>query len=164
MKDLYDSKWRDLPYLDVYSEAFSDGEHIPALYTCDWENHFPRIIVSWIPEEVESLVLIVDDPDAPERTFTHLIAWNILTTWDKVIIDEDTLIDAKIWKNDFGNHKWWWPCPPKWDWIHHYYFKIYWIDTDLELPYNISKEELISEMDLDNNAVAYWELIWEYER
>lgn len=164
MKDIYDLRGWVVPYLEVSSKDFESWGHIPSLYTCDGENHFPPIMVSWVPEEVESLVLIVDDPDAPSKTFVHLVAWNILSTWERVIIDEDTLTQAVLGKNDFGFNKWGWPCPPKWHGIHHYYFKIYWLDIDLDMYENSTKDDILTELDTNNCVVAYGELVWEYER
>lgn len=164
MNDIYDLDAMNLPYLEVSSKAFVDWWNIPSIYTCDWWNHFPDILVSWIPMEVETLVLIVDDPDAPGKTFVHMIAWNIIASWDTSIIDENTLINANIWKNDAFTREWVWPCPPRRNGVHHYYFKVYWINWTLELPDNISAQELIKQINLSDSLVAYWELIWEYER
>lgn len=164
MEDIYDISEKNIQNLEITSKYFDDSEHIPAIFTCDWGNNFPSLMVSQIPSEVQTLALIVDDPDAPNKTFVHLVAWNIPFAWDEAIIDEDILTQSKIWKNDFFNKRWGWPCPPMWHWIHQYYFKVYWLDTDMELLDNSTKEDFLKTIDLNNNLVAYWELIWEYER
>ena len=63
--------------LVVTSPAFMDGEHIPSKYTCDGENVSPPLNIRGIPEGTKSLVLIVDDPDAPIGTWVHWVVWNI---------------------------------------------------------------------------------------
>ena len=60
--------------------------------------------------------------------------------------------------------KWWWPCPPVGHGIHHYYFKIYWLDRELKIDNTTKKEGLIREMDSKNCIVAYGEIVGEYER
>lgn len=150
--------------LNVTSPNFSSGGEIPMMYTCDWEDSFPLISVSNIPSNAESLALIVDDPDAPMKTFVHLIAWNILVSWDQISINDDILWSADIWVNDMWVTDWWGPCPPKWHWEHHYHFKVYALNKVLELEWNITKSYLLDVINSQNSLVWYGELVGVYER
>jgi Raf kinase inhibitor-like YbhB/YbcL family protein len=59
------------------SEAFEHGSEIPRRHTCEGEDVSPALSWSDPPHVTRTLVLIVDDPDAPIGTFTHWLAWNI---------------------------------------------------------------------------------------
>ncbi|MCX5799544.1 MAG: YbhB/YbcL family Raf kinase inhibitor-like protein, partial [Proteobacteria bacterium] len=63
--------------LKITSPAFKDNESIPKKYTCDGKDISPPIIFENVPREAKSLVLIVDDPDAPMGTWVHWVLWNI---------------------------------------------------------------------------------------
>ena len=63
--------------LSVESPAFENNKFIPAKYTCDGDDVNPPLVIKGIPEEAKTLVLIVDDPDAPMGTWNHWIVWNI---------------------------------------------------------------------------------------
>src|SRR5688572_14439292 len=65
------------PMLDVHSPSFKNGNDIPRKYTCQGQNINPELKVRDIPEEARSLVIIVEDPDAPSGTFNHWVVWNI---------------------------------------------------------------------------------------
>ncbi len=84
--------------------------------------------------------MIVDDPDAPGGTFTHWIVWNIPPT-TKI---EENSAPGKQGANDFDKTNYGGPCPPSGR--HRYYFKLYALDTMLNLKDEASREELISEM------------------
>lgn len=164
MKDIFDIQGRNIPHLEVTSRHFHSWDYIPSIFTCEGWNNFPAIKVTGIPSEVKTLALIVDDPDAPGKTFVHLVAWNIPILWNGAIIDENILVWSKIGINDFWTKKWGWPCPPKGHGIHHYCFKVYWLNTDLDIHQDATKEDVLNKIDINTNLVAYWELIWEYER
>jgi hypothetical protein len=112
----------------VSSPAFGNNGTIPAMYTCDGENINPELILADLPENTESLVLIVDDPDAPTGTFTHWTVWDIEPT--------DTIAENNIpgtqGFNDFGITDYSGPCPPSG--THRYFFRIYSLNTTLGLP------------------------------
>jgi phosphatidylethanolamine-binding protein (PEBP) family uncharacterized protein len=63
--------------LNVRSLAFSQGGHIPKKYSCEGENINPPLEISNIPDEAQTLALIVEDPDAPSGIFYHWLVWNI---------------------------------------------------------------------------------------
>lgn len=124
---------------------------IPVKYTCSGENINPEISISGIPAETKSLALIMDDPDAPSGDFVHWVMWNILTDGK---ISENSAPGVQG-VNDFGENKYGGPCPPSG--THHYHFKIYALDTKLELPAETDKQGLLKAME--GHVLASGELV-----
>jgi Raf kinase inhibitor-like YbhB/YbcL family protein len=126
--------------IKVFSSAFESNGTIPKKYTCNGKNINPPLEFQGIPEEAESLVLILDDPDAPMKTFTHWIVWNIGPV---AKIEEDSIPGIEG-MNDFRKIGYGGPCPPSG--THRYFFRIYALDKQLELQEGASRKELESEM------------------
>jgi Raf kinase inhibitor-like YbhB/YbcL family protein len=144
------------PYLQLSSAAFLDGQHIPAKFTCDGENKSPQLEVGNIPEGTQSLALIVEDPDAPNGTWTHWLIWNIKPIHE-IMENEAPGIQGK---NDFGNNNYGGPCPPSS--THRYYFRLYALSQKLNLPEGATKEELLQAIEPVKLAKA--ELMGKYNR
>ena len=130
--------------LDFYCTDFEDGDILPEKYTCEGDGVNPAFHISGVPEEAESLVIIVDDPDAPSGDFLHWMVWNLPI--DTQFITEGELPEEAVEGfNDFGNAEYGAPCPPSGS-QHRYQFKLYAIDTDLDLDEDISKSRLEKEI------------------
>ena len=144
------------PYLTLSSPAFMEGQHIPEKYTCDGENISPQLEFGNLPAGTQSLALIVDDPDAPNGTWTHWLIWNMQPL--------HTLMENEApgtqGKNDFGNNNYGGPCPP--NGTHRYYFRLYALSQKLNLPEGASKEELLKAIEPVKLAKA--ELMGKYNR
>ncbi len=125
--------------INVQSPAFNNGENIPKKYTCDGEGINPPLTISHLPAGTKSLVLIVDDPDAPAGTFTHWALWNISPTVES-IGENDTPAGATSGINSAGESDYAAPCPPSG--THRYFFKVYALDTIISLPTNTKINEL----------------------
>ena len=119
---------------------FKINEKIPEKYTCDGTDINPPLEIKDIPQDTKSLALIVDDPDAPNGTFTHWVVYNISP---KTKIKEDSTPGVQG-LNDFHKKIYQGPCPPSGD--HRYYFKLYALDDMLPLSEGESREKVISEM------------------
>ncbi|RMD87665.1 MAG: YbhB/YbcL family Raf kinase inhibitor-like protein, partial [Candidatus Dadabacteria bacterium] len=131
--------------MEIKSKAFKDGEYIPRKYTCQGEDISPPLEVSDIPEGTLSLALIMDDPDAPMGVWVHWILWNISPD-DSLNIEENTLPTGSIEGiNSWGKRGYGGPCPPSG--THRYMFKIYALDTTLNLSPHSRKEDLIAAME-----------------
>lgn len=117
--------------MKIFSRAFQSGELIPSKYTCDGNNISPPLKISGIPKAAKSLALIVDDPDAPAGTWVHWIIWNI-NPQTTSIAEQSVPADAIEGKTSFGKSGYGGPCPPSG--THRYFFKIYALDTWLDLP------------------------------
>lgn len=114
----------------IESPAFAHHQTIPTKYTCDGNDISPPLHFKNLPKEAISLVLIVDDPDAPSGTFDHWIAWNISPS--SLDLPEGAKLQHQG-TNGFGLSRYRGPCPPRGK-AHRYFFKIYALDTMLDLP------------------------------
>ncbi len=117
--------------MQITSPAFAAGAMIPVKYSCKGESVNPPLAISNVPTGTASLALIVDDPDAPSGTWTHWTVWNIAPT--TVTIGENSVPMGAVQgttsaKNNFYQG----PCPPSG--THRYFFKLYALDTMLDLP------------------------------
>ena len=131
--------------MQLTSSAFSDGGEIPR--ECGYKNgnKEPPLAVSGIPEEAESLVLIMDDPDAMGavgKVWVHWVAWNIDPT-----IELDDVVDHLSIEGmtDFGEVGYGGPAPP--DKRHTYVFKLYALDSELDLPDKSTKADVEKAME-----------------
>jgi Raf kinase inhibitor-like YbhB/YbcL family protein len=143
--------------LSIKSPAFESNKLIPAKYTCDGANVNPPLTIEDVPEETRSLVLIVDDPDAPMGTWNHWIVWNIPPTTRKI---EENTIPGTEGISTYRKHAYGGPCPPYG--THRYFFKVYALDTKLGLnPYS-QKEDV--EKAMEGHVLAKGELLGLYRR
>ncbi len=137
--------------MKISSPVFEDGGTIPVKYTCDGENISIPLRFSDIPEETESLALIMDDPDAPSGVFVHWVIYNMpagLSALPEGISNEPYLEGGILQGvNSFGKIGYSGPCPP--DGPHRYMFKLYALDTILEADAGLSKHELLALMEGD---------------
>ena len=130
---------------NLSSSAFSNGNPIPARYTCDGADLSPALAWSAAPDTTQSLALIVDDPDAPMGTWTHWLLWNIPSR--ATLLAEDApkieLLDngARQGINDFQRIGYGGPCPPPGK-PHRYFFKLYALDARLDLKPGAAKAAL----------------------
>ena len=143
--------------ISITSPAFQAGGDIPAKFTCNGTNIGPELQISGVPNEAKSLVLIVDDPDAPRGLFTHWIVWNIDPKTTRV--GENGAPTAGVQgTNDFGKRNYGGPCPPSG--THRYFFKIFALDTKLELKPSARRAELDAAMR--GHVLAQGELMGRY--
>lgn len=144
--------------MKIRSTSFKNNEFIPSRYTCDGKNISPPLIFEGIPEGAVSLVLIVDDPDASGRIFTHWVVYNI----DPGLRDipENNFHGNEFHgKNSFENLDYSGPCPPSG--THRYFFRLYALDSMMTL-YKPDIEELQSAMEA--HIVDSAELVGLYHR
>jgi Raf kinase inhibitor-like YbhB/YbcL family protein len=142
--------------LQVSSPAFAVNQVIPAQYTCEGKDINPPLEIAGIPEKARSLTLIVDDPDAPGKTWVHWVVWNIPITHH---IKENS-IPGEQGVNDFKRTAWGGPCPPSG--THRYFFKVYALDTLLQLSSTTTKKQL--EQAMGEHILAFGELVGNYKR
>ena len=117
--------------MKISSSAVSHNQSIPAKYTCDGENINPPLQIVDVSSAAKSLVLISDDPDAPMGTWVHWTAWNI-SPEIKEIAENSVPIGAVEGMTSFGDKGYGGPCPPSG--THRYFFKLYALDSILDLP------------------------------
>src|SRR3989344_3122442 len=130
--------------MKIKSPAFEENQTIPIIYTCDGDNINPHLDISEVPPSAQSLVLIMDDPDAPDGTFTHWMVWDIPP--QTLEISENSFPEGSTQGiNSAGQVGYFAPCPPSG--LHHYHFKLFALNRKLDVTQNISREELEGEMD-----------------
>ncbi len=152
--------------LDLKSDAFISGQSIPAKYSCIGKNVSPALAWSDPPAGTQSFALIVDDPDAPMGTWVHWVLFNIPA--DRRSLAEDLPVTGKnvgpdaiyFGKNSSGNSRYDGPCPPSG--THRYYFKLYALDTLVDLLPGATKEELVKAMQ--GHILAQGELMGTFSK
>ena len=143
--------------ISVATSDFQAGGDIPAKFTCNGANVNPELKINGVPSEAKSLVLIVDDPDAPRGLFTHWILWNIdPKTTD---IGENSVPAGGVQgTNDFGKRNYGGPCPPSG--THRYFFKIFALNMKLDLKTSARRADLDAAMK--GRVMAQGELMGRY--
>lgn len=142
--------------LTVKSSAFANDALIPAKYTCDGQNINPELTIADFPKETKTLALVIEDPDAPKGTFDHWVMWNI-PPGQKI---RENSAPGTQGKNGNKENKYYGPCPPSG--THHYHFKVYALDEELNLPDSTDKNKLMEAMQ--GHILAQGELIGRYQR
>lgn len=142
--------------MKITSPAFENNAPIPAKYTCQGEDISPPLAIADLPENTASLALIVDDPDAPMGIWDHWIVWNIPPT-SKI---EENSAPGTQGKNGWGRNDYGGPCPPSG--THRYFFKLYALDTELNLKKGATKAEL--EAAMEGHILQRAEAIGLYEK
>ena len=117
--------------LQLSSSAFAPGGDIPTQFSCKGDNMNPPLEIHGVPSSAQSLVLILDDPDAPGGLFTHWIVWNILPSTSGVA-QKSVPGGGVEGTNGFGKKGYGGPCPPSG--THRYIFHVFALDQKLDLP------------------------------
>lgn len=154
--------------LIIKSVDFKQMGEIPELFTCDGQNLSPELNWSGVPENAKSLVLIVDDPDAPDPaapklTWVHWLLYNIpvtATQLPKAVNAAALPQGTRQGKNDWKKTGYGGPCPPIGR--HRYFHKLYALDIVLPDLHEPTKAEL--EKAMSGHIIEKTELIGTYQR
>ncbi len=153
-------------FMKLTSAAFKQGETIPARHTCEGDNISPALLWMGAPAAVKSFALIADDPDAPAGTWVHWVIYNIppeAKGLPEAVPDAKTLEDGSLQGvNDFKKTGYGGPCPPKGHGSHRYFFKLYALNSMLNLDAGVSKPDL--EKAIKDRILGRADLIGRYER
>ncbi len=148
----------------IKSSAFEHEGMIPSKFTCDGADVSPPLEWTGVPEDVDSLVLISDDPDAPGKTWVHWVLFNLSPEVSS--LEEDMPKDKKLDSGavqgvtDFGRNGYGGPCPP--GGTHRYFFKLYALDTTLDLGPSAKKSDVVKAME--GHVLAEGQLMGKYAR
>jgi len=155
--------------LTVQSPAFASNTVVPQRFTGDGADVSPQLSWSGVPDSAKELALIMDDPDAPTpESWVHWVIYKIppsVTSLLENIAKTDTLTapeGALQGKNSWGNIGYGGPAPPPGHGVHHYYFKLYALDTALNVSSGLTKAELHSA--IEGHVLAEGELVGTYQR
>lgn len=150
--------------IHLTSSAFQEGGMIPPKYTCDGDDVSPPLSWKPVPPNVKSLALIADDPDAPNGTWVHWVMYDIppeeLELSEGIPGIPTIASGGKHGINDFKRHGYGGPCPPSG--THRYYFKLYALDCEIDLPPGITKDRL--EKAMEGHIVGEGKLMGRYHR
>lgn len=151
--------------LKLTSPAFRDGERIPQKYTCEGKDVSPPLEWSGAPEGTKSFALICDDPDAPMGTWVHWVVYNIPNTTNSLLeaVPKGDVVLGGVSQGmtSFGWVGYGGPCPPRGP-AHRYFFKLYALDTLLNLEPGVTKEKLLKAME--GHILATAQLMGLYSR
>ncbi len=150
--------------IDIQSDVFEEGGDIPAKYTCDGKDISPPLKWSGFSDSTKSFAIICDDPDAPVGTWVHWVICNIpvsMTSLPEGIKIKETVLEGVLQGiNDFRRIGYGGPCPPRG--THRYYFRIYALDSMLDLTAGASKLKLLKTME--GHILSKGELMGKYSR
>lgn len=140
--------------MHITSTVFFNQKPIPSVYTCKGKNYNPPLQFTDVPDQAKSLVLIMDDPDAPMGTWVH---WTIFNMEPATlgIEEQHKPTSGTEAMTSFGKPGYGGPCPPSG--THHYFFKLYALDTRLELTPQADKQAIESAMQ--GHVIAQAELV-----
>lgn len=125
----------------VKSPDFADNNYIQFKFTCDGKNMSPGLVLENIPSDAKSIALIMDDTDSPNGEFVHWVMWNMPVN---AKIAENKAVGT-VGKNSHGENKYFGPCPP--NGMHTYHFKVYALNSLLDIPSGSGKAELLKAME-----------------
>ena len=121
------------------SRAFTHEGMIPDRYTCDGADVSPELGIEGVPEGTVSLVLVVDDPDAPGGTWDHWVVFDIPVT---ASVPEDVGATGTGGLNSWQRTGYGGPCPPSG--THRYFFTVLALDAELDLAEGATKVEVLA--------------------
>jgi len=148
--------------IDFTTPNFKDGAAIPKEFTCDGEGKKPTLAYRQLPAGAIELVLVVEDPDAPDGTFTHWTAWGIAAApGGGLAPDGQFPAGVKEGKNSAGKVGWTPPCPPKGDKPHRYVFSVYALHTPIFIKRGADPDAVIGVLD---GAVARGQTVGRFGR
>lgn len=145
--------------MKITSSTFSQGNPIPAKYTCDGGDVIPPLEFEEIPGEAKSLAIICQDPDSPSGDFVHWIIFDI-DPQTLEIKEGEVPTGAIEGTNDFGNTNYGGPCPGSGS--HRYVFKLYALNQKLGLNPQVTKAEF--QKSLEGHTMAEAEVFGTYQR
>jgi Raf kinase inhibitor-like YbhB/YbcL family protein len=151
--------------MQIASAAFAANGEIPAAHTCEGDDRAPPLTWSGVPPEAKSLVLIVDDPDAPDpeapkTTWVHWVVYNLPAGTAGLPEGGRLPAEARQGVNDWRRAEWGGPCPPIGR--HRYFFKLYALDRALPDLNGPTKAAL--ERAMEGHILARAELVGTYQK
>ena len=147
--------------IELSSSAFEPDGAIPTKHTAEGQDVSPPLRWSGLPEGTKELALICDDPDAPTaKPFVHWVLYKIPP--DLEGLSEGSTEGALEGKNDFGGTGYGGCMPPRGHGVHHYHFKVYALDAELDAAPGLSRDELLEAME--GHVLDEGELVGTYER
>ncbi|MGH2574220.1 MAG: YbhB/YbcL family Raf kinase inhibitor-like protein [Ignavibacteria bacterium] len=150
--------------IKLTSTAFEEGGMIPKKYTCDGEDISPPLSWTSAPSGTKNFAIICDDPDAPAGTWVHWVIYNLpadqMNLSENISSKKQLENDARHGINDFRKFGYGGPCPPSG--THRYFFKLYALDSKINLEGDVAKDQLLKAME--GHILAEGQLMGKYKR
>jgi Raf kinase inhibitor-like YbhB/YbcL family protein len=151
----------DDPTLQVHSSAFGQGEALPISSTIDGEGVPPPLKWDGVPEETQSLAVVVEDPDAPmPQPFVHWLVYKIPA--DATSIEAGSPAGVREGKNSLMKSGFTPAAPPAHHGVHHYHFQVFALDAPVAAAPGAGRRELLEAMR--GHVLAWGETVGTYER
>ncbi|NLE02176.1 MAG: YbhB/YbcL family Raf kinase inhibitor-like protein [Fibrobacter sp.] len=144
--------------MKISSPAFKHGDRIPVKYTSDGENINPELIIESVPSGAKSLVLIVDDPDAPSGTWTHWILYDLPPDLTKIPENSSIGMQGVSTSNQIAYSG---PCPPSYQ-KHRYFFRLFALDIKIGASEGFSRDQI--EKKMLNHIIESTEIMGYFSR
>jgi len=128
--------------MKIQSDAFVNNGRIPDQYTCNGSSQIPNLNISGVPVGAKTLAMVMDDPDAPGGTYVHWVIWNIDPKTTS--IGDGNIPSEAVEGYNSDTKGWYPPCSPSG--THHYNFKLYALDTVLDISDSSTKSDLVRAM------------------
>lgn len=153
------------PRFELKSSSFTSGGNIPRQFTCEGTDISPALSWTEPPAGTQSFALIMDDPDAPIGTFVHWVVYNLPAATrqlpERLPGNEELQGGSSQGRNDFPKTGYGGPCPPPGK-AHRYFFKLYALDTKLDLKAGARKRDV--EQAMKGHILAEAQLMGRYGR
>ena len=150
---------------ELATPAFRPGGTIPVPFTCSGVNMSPALSWTAGPPRTVSFALIVDDPDAPGGTWVHWVVYNLPATArqlpERIPLGAAITSGGRQGENDFPTNGYGGPCPPPGK-PHRYFFRLYALDTLLDLHGQVHRQDIDAAMK--GHILAQTELMGTFGR
>jgi len=144
--------------LTITSALYKEGSFIPAIITCEGDDVSPQLDIEGLPGDTVSMVVIMDDPDAPVGVWDHWVVFDIAPVESIPQGAEDL---GTLGSNSWGNTAYDGPCPPPGGGPHRYITAVYALDSELGLDTGATKDEVLEAMAdnilLEGSLLGYFE-------
>ena len=149
------------PGIELTSPAFETGGAIPRDYSCDGAELSPPLTWDEVPAAAKSLVLLMEDPDAPDGTFVHWTVYGISPATDR-FLEGEAPAGSLEGENSFGDEGYGGPCPPEGDKAHRYVFALYALRSEPDLKPGAKPDEVHEA--IEGQAIAGGRLVGTFKR
>lgn len=145
----------------IISDSYRESQPIPTRHTCDDVDLSPAVRWEEVPEQAKSLVLILEDPDAPQGTFTHWVLFDIPANVKGLREGEDGVGKSAL--NDFRVTGYRGPCPPAEHDAHRYFLRLYALDVEMLGPKEGAPPDVVRDA-MANHILAEAQTMGTYKR
>ncbi len=145
--------------LTITSPLFDDGGPVPPIATCEGDDLSPQLDIAGLPTETVSMVIVMEDPDAPVGVWDHWVAFDVPPA---ASIPQGVTDLGTPGRNSWGNTGYGGPCPPPGDGPHRYVTTVYALDTRLGIDAGADKAAVLAA--LEGHVLARGSLVGTFER